>query len=96
VRVCDPIVELNKAVRELRGGIVEEQGPHTSTSFRRKPEEDHTSRQLVSFIKDHYIGKRLREDHSIREWRSLGNCIQVEFCESLKSYLSFLLQTNRN
>ncbi|CAM4538249.1 unnamed protein product [Leuciscus chuanchicus] len=45
VRVCDPIVELKRAVRALRGGIVEEQGPHTSTSFRRIPEEDHTSRQ---------------------------------------------------
>lgn len=96
VRVCDPIVELKRAVRALRGGIVEEQGPHTSTSFRRIPEEDHTSRQWVSFIKGHYRGKHLREDHGIREWRSWGNCRQVEFCESLKSYLSFSLQTNRN
>lgn len=51
VRVCDPIVELKRAVRGLHGGIVEEQGPHTSTSFRRIPEEDHKSRQPTE-IKD--------------------------------------------
>ncbi|KAK9974337.1 hypothetical protein ABG768_022440 [Culter alburnus] len=45
MRVCDPIVRLKNTGRELHGGIVEDQGPHTSTSFRRRPEEDHKSRQ---------------------------------------------------
>ncbi|XP_058630819.1 coiled-coil domain-containing protein 158-like isoform X1 [Onychostoma macrolepis] len=43
MRVSDPIVEL-KSLRELRGGIAEEQGPHTTLSFRRGPKEDHKSR----------------------------------------------------
>ncbi|XP_016383343.1 coiled-coil domain-containing protein 158-like isoform X2 [Sinocyclocheilus rhinocerous] len=45
MRVSDPLVELKSFVRELRGGIAEEQGPHTTLSFRRRPEEDHKSRQ---------------------------------------------------
>lgn len=93
MRVCDPIVELKNTGRELHGGIVEDQGPHTSTSFRRRPEEDHKSRQWVSFIKIHYRGKYLREDHRIREWRRRGNW--KLFCE-LKCCLSLSLQTYRN
>ncbi|XP_043094509.1 coiled-coil domain-containing protein 158-like isoform X2 [Puntigrus tetrazona] len=45
MRISDPIVELKSSVRELRGGIAEEQGPHTTLSFRRRPKEDHKSRQ---------------------------------------------------
>ncbi|XP_016356505.1 coiled-coil domain-containing protein 158-like [Sinocyclocheilus anshuiensis] len=44
MRVSDPLVELKSFVRELRGGIAEEQGPHTTLSFRRRPKEDHKSR----------------------------------------------------
>ncbi|KTG05796.1 hypothetical protein cypCar_00017017 [Cyprinus carpio] len=47
MRVSDPIVELKSFVRELRGGIAEEQGPHTTLSFRRRPNEDHKSRQPI-------------------------------------------------
>ncbi|XP_018946118.1 coiled-coil domain-containing protein 158 isoform X3 [Cyprinus carpio] len=47
MRVSDPIVELKSFVRELRGGIAEEQGPHTTLSFRRRPKEDHKSRQPI-------------------------------------------------
>ncbi|XP_016361321.1 coiled-coil domain-containing protein 158-like isoform X2 [Sinocyclocheilus anshuiensis] len=46
MRVSEPLVEL-KSLRELRGGIAEEQGPHTTLSFRRRPEEDHKSRQPI-------------------------------------------------
>ncbi|KAK2911689.1 hypothetical protein Q8A67_003822 [Cirrhinus molitorella] len=45
MRVSDPIVELKSFARELRGGISEERGPHTTLSYRRRPEEDHKSRQ---------------------------------------------------
>ncbi|XP_026108809.1 coiled-coil domain-containing protein 158 isoform X3 [Carassius auratus] len=47
MRVSDPDVELKSFLRELRGGIAEEQGPHTTLSFRRKPEEDHKSGQPI-------------------------------------------------
>ncbi|XP_016108280.1 coiled-coil domain-containing protein 158-like isoform X3 [Sinocyclocheilus grahami] len=46
MRVSEPLVEL-KSLRELRGGIAEEQGPHTTLSFRRRPEEDHKSRRPI-------------------------------------------------
>ncbi|XP_050964850.1 coiled-coil domain-containing protein 158-like [Labeo rohita] len=44
MRGSDLIMELKSFLRELRGGIAEEQGPHTTSSFRRRPEEDHKSR----------------------------------------------------
>ncbi|XP_016428851.1 coiled-coil domain-containing protein 158-like isoform X2 [Sinocyclocheilus rhinocerous] len=47
MRVSEPLVELKSFLRELRGGIAEEQGPHTTLSFRRRPEEDHKSRQPI-------------------------------------------------
>ncbi|XP_042612635.1 uncharacterized protein LOC109087133 [Cyprinus carpio] len=46
MRVSDPLVELKRFLRELRGGA-EEQGPHTTLSFRRRPEEDHKSRHPI-------------------------------------------------
>ncbi|XP_016119377.1 coiled-coil domain-containing protein 158-like [Sinocyclocheilus grahami] len=63
MRVSDPLVELKSFVRELRGGIAEEQGPHTTLSFRRRPKEDHKSRLRVSFTKSRYRGKHLREGY---------------------------------
>ncbi|XP_059403631.1 coiled-coil domain-containing protein 158-like isoform X1 [Carassius carassius] len=46
MRVSDPRVELKSFLRDLRGGIAEEK-EHTTLSFRRKPEEDHKSRQPI-------------------------------------------------
>ncbi|XP_051551992.1 coiled-coil domain-containing protein 158-like [Myxocyprinus asiaticus] len=44
--VSDPIVELRSFIRELRGGIDEEHGPHISTGFGTRSEENHKSRVI--------------------------------------------------
>ncbi|XP_067294250.1 coiled-coil domain-containing protein 158-like [Pseudorasbora parva] len=67
VRVCDPIVELK---RELRGGIVEEQGPHTSTSFRRIAEEEHKSRHTTETKDAESITKPIGRITSYSEFRT--------------------------